>query len=70
MRVKGWHAMPGFEQRCLPSVVVQARHSRFVSVHPWGAASSSTNVRNIVLSFTHGGVGSLPVLALFGQVTG
>jgi hypothetical protein len=68
VRVKGWHAMPGFEQRCLPSVVVQARHSRFVSVHPWGAASSSANVKNIASSL-HGRVGSLPVPALLRQVT-
>jgi hypothetical protein len=61
--------MPGFEQRCLPSVVVQARHSRFASVHPCGAASSSANVKNIVSSFTHDSVGSFPVYALLRQVT-
>jgi hypothetical protein len=61
--------MPEFEQRCLPSVVVQARHSRFVSVHPCGADSSSANVKNIVSSFIHDSVGSLPVYALLRQVT-
>ena len=51
--------MPGFEQRCLLSVIVQARHSRFVSMHPCGAASSSANVKNIIRSFNHGMPSSL-----------
>jgi len=61
--------MPEFEQCCLPSVVVQARHSRFVSVHPCGADSSSANVKNIVSSFIHDSVGNLPIYALLRQVT-
>ena len=53
-RVRGWHAMPGFEQCCFPSVVVQARHSRRVSMHPCGAASRSANMRTIIVSLRLG----------------
>jgi hypothetical protein len=52
-----WTAYPC--QRLTGDAVVQARHSRFVSMHPCGAASSSANVKNIIRSFNHGMPSSL-----------